>query len=71
MAASPSSTFGVRIVGIDPENEGRVTSIKDILTEGTYFEADRKNPVIIGTEAGRPPEPQDSLKTGVELSIHG
>ncbi len=48
MAASPSSTFGVRIAGIDPENEGRVTSIKDILTEGTYFETDRKNPVIIG-----------------------
>ncbi len=48
MAASPSSTFGVSIAGIDPESEGRVTSIKAILKEGKYFDTDRKNPVIIG-----------------------
>lgn len=48
MAASPTSTYGVRIAGIDPEKEGKVTSIKDILIEGSYFEHRGKNPVIIG-----------------------
>lgn len=48
MAASPVSTFGVRIEGIDPESEGRVTNIKDLLIDGQYFKTKKKNPVIIG-----------------------
>lgn len=48
MAASPTSTFGVRIGGIDPENEGRVTNIKDLLIEGQYFESKKKNSIVMG-----------------------
>ena len=48
MAASPASTFGVRIEGIDPETESKVTNIKNLLIEGKYFETKKKNPVIIG-----------------------
>jgi ABC-type lipoprotein release transport system permease subunit len=48
MAASPASTFGVRIEGIDPESEGRVTNFKDLLMDGQYFKTKKKNPVIIG-----------------------
>ena len=48
MAASPESTFGVRIEAIDPLSEGRVTTIRDILIKGRYFESKKKNPVIIG-----------------------
>ncbi len=48
MAASPASTFGVRIEGIDPERESGVTNIKDLLVTGQYFKSNRKNTIIIG-----------------------
>lgn len=48
MAASPTSTFGVRIAGIDAEMEGKVTNIKDLLIEGQYFERKKGNPIIMG-----------------------
>ena len=48
MAASPASTFGVHIEGIDPESEAKVTNIRDLIIKGQYFEAKRRNPIIIG-----------------------
>lgn len=48
MAASPASTYGVRIEGIDPENERRVTDIKDLLIKGQYFKTKKRNPILIG-----------------------
>jgi putative ABC transport system permease protein len=48
MAASPASTFGVQIEGIDPEKEMRVTNIDDLLVDGKYLEDKNKNPVLIG-----------------------
>ena len=48
MAASPVSTFGVKIVGIVPEQERQVTDIYKRLVSGNYFEADPINPVVIG-----------------------
>ncbi|MBD3225883.1 MAG: FtsX-like permease family protein [Caldithrix sp.] len=48
MAASPTSTFGVRILGIDPHDEKKVTRIQDKMVRGQYFNSDRRNPIIIG-----------------------
>jgi putative ABC transport system permease protein len=48
MAASPQSTFGVNIIGIDPVKAKKVTSIHQNLVEGSYFQSDKKNQIIIG-----------------------
>ncbi len=48
MAASPTSTFGVKIVGIVPKEAKEVTDIHDRLIQGKYFEGDERNPVVIG-----------------------
>ncbi len=48
MAASPASTFGVRIEGIDPESAVKVTNIRDLLIQGDYFAGRGKNPIVIG-----------------------
>jgi len=48
MAASPASSFGVRIVGIDPKIAQRVTDIHASLIEGSYFESGKRNPIVIG-----------------------
>lgn len=48
MAASPVSTFGVKIVGIVPAQAKKVTDIHSLLIEGTYFAGKTRNPIIIG-----------------------
>jgi len=48
MAASPTSTFGVTIMGIDPDQAKRVTDIYKLLVEGDYFNGKGKNPIVIG-----------------------
>jgi putative ABC transport system permease protein len=50
MAASPNGVAGVQIKGIDPLKEKRVTRIFSTIPDtcGNYFEATRKNQVLIG-----------------------
>lgn len=48
MAASPTSTFGVTIMGIDPDQAKQVTDIYKLLVEGDYFAGKGKNPIVIG-----------------------
>ncbi|HDL20191.1 MAG TPA: ABC transporter permease [Nitrospirae bacterium] len=48
MAASPVSTFGVKIVGIIPARAKKVTDIHNMLIEGNYFIERTRNPIIIG-----------------------
>lgn len=50
MATSAETGSGVRIMGINPENEKKVTNIYSMITEGTYFEGGGKSPVVIGEE---------------------
>lgn len=38
----------VQIKGIDPEQEISVMTLKDNLTQGTYFEKYKRNPILIG-----------------------
>lgn len=48
MAASATSTFGVSIAGIDPDQAKKVTDIDKLLIDGTYFGGKGKNPIVIG-----------------------
>ncbi len=50
MAASPSSSYGVQIIGIIPEDSKKITDIHRKIVEGSYFESERKNQIIIGTK---------------------
>lgn len=48
MASSATTSNGVRIVGISPDDEKKVTSIHNQISKGGYFEQDWKNQIIIG-----------------------
>ena len=48
MAASPTSSFGIRIVGLIPEDSRQVTDIHTQVMEGSFFDSQRRNPILIG-----------------------
>ncbi|MDP7567870.1 MAG: FtsX-like permease family protein [Flavobacteriales bacterium] len=48
MAANSNGSYGVQIVGINPAEEKKLTSISDKLIEGTYLNKFKRNPIIIG-----------------------
>lgn len=48
MAATPSSTFGVQIVGIEPQKARQVTNIHNLLKEGKYLENKSHNIILVG-----------------------
>ena len=50
MIASPKKAAGVQIRGIDIKNEAVVTNLDSIITEGTYFEGVKRNPIVIGSK---------------------
>jgi ABC-type lipoprotein release transport system permease subunit len=47
MIASPTSNYGIRIIGIIPPDEKNIIKLKDKLVQGSYFESTRRNPIII------------------------
>jgi ABC-type lipoprotein release transport system permease subunit len=48
LAASAETNTGVKISGIIPEEEKRITDIHTRITEGKYFEGIDRNPIVIG-----------------------
>ncbi|HEX9251124.1 MAG TPA: FtsX-like permease family protein [Ignavibacteriaceae bacterium] len=48
MASSATISNGVRIIGISPEDEEKVTSIHKQLIKGSYFGEEWKNQIVIG-----------------------
>ncbi len=50
MASSPTTTKGVVIYGITPSDEKRVSDISQRMVDGTYFDSNKRNPIIIGRE---------------------
>ena len=48
MAASPTTASGTKITGINPEQETKVTNFKIFIKQGTYFEGNSKNGVLVG-----------------------
>ncbi len=53
MAASATSSLGVEIKGIVPDEERKVTSVASSIVEGKYFEGVSRNPVVIGKELAK------------------
>ena len=45
MASSPSSSRGVKIIGINPDREKNVTTISNYVVEGEYFNGIKRNPI--------------------------
>ncbi|MBT8301929.1 MAG: ABC transporter permease [Maribacter sp.] len=50
MISSPRKSSGVKIYGIIPNRERSVTRHDSLITEGSYFKTDLKNPIVIGKE---------------------
>lgn len=48
MVASAAGNYGVRINGINPEQEKKVSSIHSLIKEGSYFETENRNPIVLG-----------------------
>lgn len=48
MIQSPTTSSGVKVTGIIPEDEKQVTNLYTRLIEGTYFEDGKRNPIVIG-----------------------
>lgn len=48
ICASPTSSRGVKIIGINPDDEKKVTSINNSIIQGKYFNSDLKSQIVIG-----------------------
>jgi ABC-type lipoprotein release transport system permease subunit len=48
MIASSETGTGVKILGIDPEKEKKVTNLYTKIPDGKYFEGVKRNPILIG-----------------------
>lgn len=53
MAASPTSTFGVQINGIKPDQAQTVTKIATMIKEGNYLVSDSRNRIVIGEKLAK------------------
>jgi len=63
MIASPKNASGIQIRGIDLVNEAVVTNLDSIISEGTYFEGIRRNPIVIGEKVA------ENLKVKVRSKV--
>jgi len=48
MVSSPVKSSGVRIIGVNKNQEKELTSIYAGLVKGNYFESKRRNPILVG-----------------------
>jgi len=48
MVSSAETASGVKIVGLNPDDEKQVSDMEENVIEGEYFNGIRKNPVLIG-----------------------
>lgn len=48
MIQSPTTGAGVKVTGIVPEAEKQVTNLYTKVTEGSYFDGEMRNPIVIG-----------------------
>lgn len=63
MISSPRKAAGVRIQGVDMENEAIVTGLNALVSQGTYFEGINRNPVLIGSKLA------EELGTGIKSKV--
>lgn len=48
MVSSAETAAGVKIMGVDPDQEKKVTNLSTKIIDGAYFEGISRNPVVIG-----------------------
>jgi ABC-type lipoprotein release transport system permease subunit len=53
MISSAETGSGVQLVGIDPENEPKVTDLNTKIIDGAYFEGVKRNPIVIGEKLAK------------------
>jgi ABC-type lipoprotein release transport system permease subunit len=53
MGASPASTYGIRIIGVDPAAAKKTSSISSQLIAGRYDDLKRKNSILIGAKLAK------------------
>ncbi len=53
MISSAETGAGVKIMGIHPEDEKRVTDIAQHIVKGKYFEGIKRNPIVIGQKLAK------------------
>lgn len=52
MIASAEANTGVKILGVIPNDERKVTNISKKIIEGSYFGSNKKNAIVIGKKTG-------------------
>jgi putative ABC transport system permease protein len=60
MASSPQTSSAVTVFGIDPTADARVFDINQRVLEGSWFQTDKRNPIVIGAKLAQ----RLSLKLG-------
>ncbi|MBX2942577.1 MAG: ABC transporter permease [Cyclobacteriaceae bacterium] len=63
MISSSRQATGVKIIGINPEEEAKVTELNTLISEGAYFEGISSNPVLIGDKLA------EKLKVNVRSKV--
>ena len=53
MISSAETGSGVQLVGIDPENEQKVTNLHAKIIDGAYFKGVKRNPIVIGEKLAK------------------
>ena len=53
MVSSSKGAYGVRLVGVNPETEPKVSNIHTLIKDGTYFGKFKKNPAVIGQKLAK------------------
>ena len=53
MISSAETGSGVQLVGIDPENEQKVTNLHTKIIDGAYFKGVKRNPIVIGEKLAK------------------
>jgi len=48
MLSNSTGSYGVNVLGIDPESEMKVTNVYKKIIEGDYFESKRSNTMVVG-----------------------
>ena len=63
MVASAETGTGVKIIGIDPDNESKVTDLSSKIISGKYIDSTERNPVVISERLSQ------KLKVGLKNKI--
>ncbi len=63
MLASPKTSIGIQVFGIDPEKEAATTRLSELLIEGSYFEKFKRNPILISSKLA------DKLKVKIRSKV--